>query len=425
MSLAVGELAISSAYNPFHHAQAHVDHACQILGMRDEVRELLRRPMREYHALLPLQMDNGHRRFYEAYRVQYNNARGPTKGGIRWHANENIDTVRALACWMTWKTAVLDLPLGGGKGGITCNPRELSDTEKERLARNYMRAFAPIMSAHIDVPAPDVHTTPQIMAWMLDEYETIKGKHEPGVITGKPIPLGGSAGRSDATSLGGMIIIREVDKALGLKLDRARYVIQGFGNVGGGIAKLLHEHGGRVVGIGAEDTGLYNAQGIDIPKALKYYDSHSQQLGGFEDADEISNDELLALECDILVPAAIENALTQSNSDAVSAKVIVELANGPITPAADAVFQDKGIVVVPDILANAGGVTVSYLEQVQNAHNYYWPISEVHKQLDQRMSSAFQSLRLLSQERKISMRDAAYQISVERVAKACEIRGWV
>ncbi len=402
-----------------------MDRACQDLGMRDEVRELLRRPMREYHALLPLQMDNGQRRVYEAYRVQYNNARGPTKGGIRWHANENIDTVRALACWMTWKTAVLDLPLGGGKGGITCNPRELSDTEKERLARNYMRAFAPIMSANIDIPAPDVHTTPQIMAWMLDEYETITGRHEPGVITGKPISLGGSAGRSDATSLGGLIIIQEIDDALGLKLNKARYVIQGFGNVGGGIAKLLHEHGGRVVGISAEDTGLYNAKGIDIPKVLAHYDSHAQRLGGFDGADEISNAELLALDCDILVPAAIENALTRSNSEAVSAKVIVELANGPITPAADKTFQDKGITVVPDILANAGGVTVSYLEQVQNAHNYYWPISEVHKQLNQRMSGAFQSLWQLSQERKISMRDAAYQISVERVAKACEIRGWV
>jgi len=393
--------------------------------MRDEVRELLRRPMREYHALLPLQMDNGQRRFYEAYRVQYNNARGPTKGGIRWHANETIDTVRALACWMTWKTAVLDLPLGGGKGGITCNPRELSNTEKERLARNYMRAFAPIMSANIDVPAPDVHTTPQIMAWMLDEYETLTGKHEPGVITGKPIPLGGSAGRADATSFGGMIIIREIDKALGLKLNKARYVIQGFGNVGGGIAKLLHENSGRVVGISAEDTGLYNAKGIDIPKVLRYYDSHAQRLSGFDGADEISNEELLALECDILIPAAIEHALTHSNSDAVAAKVIVELANGPITPAADQVFRDKGIVVIPDILANAGGVTVSYLEQVQNAHNYYWPISQVHKQLDQRMSTAFQSLWDLSQQRKISVRDAAYQISVERVAKACEIRGWV
>ncbi len=402
-----------------------MDRACHDLGMRDEVRELLRRPMREYHALLPLQMDNGNRRVYEAYRVQYNNARGPTKGGIRWHANETIDTVRALACWMTWKTAVLDLPLGGGKGGITCNPRELSDTEKERLARSYMRAFAPVMSVDRDVPAPDVHTTPQIMAWMLDEYEIITGQHHPGVITGKPLPLGGSAGRADATSFGGMIIIRDIDEALGLKLNKAHYVIQGFGNVGGGIAKLLHEQGGCVVGISAEDTALYNVKGIDIPSALVHYQRNGQRLAGFDGADEISNDELLTLACDILVPAAIEHALTRSNADAVSARVIVELANGPITPSADHIFRDKGIVVVPDILANAGGVTVSYLEQVQNAHNYYWSLEQVRHQLDQRMSGAFRSLWELSQERSISMRDAAYQISVERVAKACEVRGWV
>ncbi|MBI1827677.1 MAG: Glu/Leu/Phe/Val dehydrogenase [Planctomycetes bacterium] len=396
-----------------------------MLELSDAERQFLREPMREMQATIPLRMDDGSTRVFRGYRVQYNNARGPCKGGLRWHAQENIDTVRALACWMTWKTAIADLPLGGGKGGVTCNPRELSNSEKERLSRAYMRAFHEILSVDRDVPAPDVHTNPQIMAWMLDEYETIKGHSHPGVITGKPPAIGGSLGRSDATSYGGMCIIREVDREMNLRLERAKYAIQGFGNVGGGIAKLLHEQGGLVVAIGAEDAAFYNAGGIDVHRALEYYERNAMRLGGFDDGDVISNDELLTCQCDVLIPAAVEHVLTRQNAEQVKAKLIVELANGPTTPAADHVFNHRGIIVVPDILANSGGVTVSYFEQVQNTINYYWSLEDVHTQLDRRMTCAFRSLSAMAAEKSVSLREAAYMLAVSRVAEACRVRGWV
>jgi len=326
---------------------------------------------------------------------------------------------------MTWKTAIADLPLGGGKGGVTCNPRELSNAEKERLSRAYMRAFHGILSVDRDVPAPDVHTNPQIMAWMLDEYETIKGHSHPGVITGKPPAVGGSAGRGDATSYGGMCIIREVDREMNLRLHRARYAIQGFGNVGGGIAKLLHEQGGLVVAISAEDAAYYNAGGINVHRALEYYDRNGMRLAGFDDGDAISYEQLLTCECDVLIPAAVEHVLTRQNAEQVQAKVIVELANGPTTPGADHVFIQRGVTVVPDILANSGGVTVSYFEQVQNTYNYYWALDDVHTQLDRRISGAFQSLAAMASEKSVSLREAAYMLAVSRVAAACRLRGWV
>lgn len=412
-------------HNPFKTAQAHVDRACRRLNMPEAVRLLLRRPMREHRATIPLRMDDGSTRVLQAYRVQYNNARGPAKGGIRWHPNENLDTVRALACWMTWKTAVVDLPLGGGKGGVTCNPKELSITERERLARAYMRAFAPLLSIDRDVPAPDVNTTPQVMAWMLDEYETVVGEHHPGVITGKPLPLGGSLGREDATSFGGMCVIREVEDVLGLNLLEARFAIQGFGNVGGGVARLLHEQGLRVIAISAEDGAIYNERGIDIPAALAYYDGNGRCITGFTGGDPFTNEQLLACPCEVLIPAALEHVLTRQNAAAVQAQVICELANGPTTPGADKILEERGIVVVPDILANSGGVTVSYFEQVQNCYNYYWSRGDVHAQLKQRMTQAFRALWRLAKERRLSLREAAYLLAVERVADACRIRGWV
>lgn len=414
-----------SAHNPFHAAQAHVDRACAALELTDAIRLLLRSPMREHRATLSVFMDDGSPRIYPAYRVQYNNARGPTKGGLRWHPNETMDTVRALACWMTWKTAIVNVPLGGGKGGITCNPKELSLRERERLARAYIRAFAPVLGGDLDIPAPDVNTTPQTMAWMMDEFETLTGVHEPGMITGKPVALGGSLGRDNATSLGGLYIIREVDAALGLKLTNARYVVQGFGNVGGGIASLLHEHGGKVVGIAAEDAALYNENGIDIAKALNHYDRNGQQLANFDGAEVIPGDDFLTLPCDILIPAAIEHVITRNNVESINARVIVELANGPTTPGADHILHQRGIPVVPDILANAGGVTVSYFEQVQNACNYYWPVEDVRRQLDRRMTEAFRELNHLSKEQGIPLREAAYLLAVNRVAEACKLRGWV
>lgn len=415
----------NEGHNPFHHAQALVDHACEALGIQDAMRELLRWPMREYEARIPVMMDDGRVQVFQAYRVQYNNARGPTKGGLRWHVNETIDTVRALACWMTWKTAVVDLPLGGGKGGITCNPRALSPGEAQRMSRAYIQAFAPEFAADRDVPAPDVHTTPQHMAWMMDEYERIRARGEPGVITGKPLPLGGSRGRSDATSWGGMYVIREADRALGLRLQQGRYVIQGFGNVGGGLASILHKAGCKVIAVGAEDGAILNENGLDIPRVLDHYQHNAQHVTGYADAQRISNDDLLMLPCDVLIPAAIEHVITRNNADKIQARMICELANGPTTPDADRILVGRGIPVLPDILANAGGVTVSYFEQVQNAYNYYWSLDQVHQALDRRMTESFAAVLGLSRERSVTLREAAYLLAVSRVAEACRLRGWV
>lgn len=412
-------------HNPFHHAQAHVDHATAALGLEEGLRQLLRWPMREYEARIPLRMDDGQVQVFQAYRVQYNNARGPTKGGLRWHVNETIDTVRALACWMTWKTAVMDLPLGGGKGGITCNPRALSPYETERLSRAYIQAFAPELAYDRDVPAPDVHTTPQHMAWMLDEFERIVHRSEPGVITGKPLPLGGSRGRSDATSWGGMYVIREADKVYGLDYRNARYVIQGFGNVGGGLASILYDSGCQVIAIGAEDAAIINEDGLDIPAALEHYHHNGQRLGGFSGGRRIPNEELLLVECDVLIPAAIEHVITRHNVHQIRTRLICELANGPTTPGADHVLRNRGIPVIPDILANAGGVTVSYFEQVQNAYNYYWSLEEVRAALNRRMTESFDAVFALATERGVTLREAAYLLSVSRVAEACRARGWV
>ncbi|NOX59617.1 MAG: Glu/Leu/Phe/Val dehydrogenase [Planctomycetes bacterium] len=412
-------------YNPFRTAQAQLDQAMEVLGLEPSMRELLRWPMREYRYRLPVRMDSGEVQIFDSYRVQYNHARGPTKGGLRWHPDETIDTVRALACWMTWKCAVLDLPLGGGKGGVTCNPTSLSTSEKERLARAYIRAAGHRMSVDRDVPAPDVHTTPQIMAWMLDEYETMMGYHHSGVITGKPIPLGGSAGRNEATSLGGVVVAREVERVLGHPIKGARCAIQGFGNVGGILARLLHERGAKVIAISAVDGAIFNEGGIDIPAALTYYNRKMQQLGGFDGGDATTNEQLLTCDCDMLFPAALENVITESNANAIQAKVVIEMANGPTTPEADKILHQRGVFVVPDILANAGGVTVSYLEQVQNTYNYHWSLKDVHSELERRMTSAFKDVYAEYERIDGPMRLAAYLLAVERVAEACRLRGWV
>lgn len=417
--------ASHSDHNPFHSAQAHVDRACEMLGLDESLRQLLRWPMREHHALLPVRMDNGRTRVFQAYRVQYNHARGPAKGGLRWHADETIDTVRALACWMTWKTAVVDLPLGGGKGGVTCNPKEMSTGERERLARAYIRAFAAILGDDKDVPAPDVNTTPQIMAWMMDEYECVTGEHVPGMITGKPLALGGSKGRELATAYGGLCVIRELERLMGMERTKARYAVQGFGNVGGGIASLLYKDGGRVIAISAEDGAIYNEQGIDIPAAQEHYARNGHRITGFSGGRAFTNEELLTCECEVLIPAALEHVLTRHNAEHVRARAICELANGPTTPGADHILRDRGVIIVPDILANAGGVTVSYFEQVQNGINYYWALDDVYEQLDRRMTDAFDALWTHSQRERITLREAAYTLAVSRVAEACRVRGWI
>lgn len=411
--------------NPFKIAQDQLDTAAERLGLDSATHELLRWPQRELIVTIPIQMDDGKVRVFHGYRVQYNYARGPAKGGLRWHPEETIDTVRALAAWMTWKTAVVDIPLGGGKGGITCNPKEMSETEKQRLARGYIRAVASMLSVTKDVPAPDVYTTPQIMAWMMDEYETMLGEHHPGVITGKPIPLGGSEGRGDATARGGIYVTREAAKVLGIDLKEKTMAIQGFGNAGQHAALLGHQLLGlKLVAASDSRGGIYNARGMD-PKQVVDWKLRTGRLEGFPGAEAISNEELLELDVTVLFPSALENVITSANASKIRCKISCELANGPTTPDADEILYQNGVFVLPDFLANAGGVTVSYFEQVQNTYNFYWPLEEVHRRLDEKMTKAFYGVHQMYLREKVNMRQAAYLVSVARVAEACKLRGWV
>jgi glutamate dehydrogenase (NAD(P)+) len=411
--------------NPFGIAQQQLDTAAEKLGLDTATHELLRWPMHEIKTVLPVKMDDGTTRIFHAFRIQYNTARGPAKGGIRWHPDETIDTVRALAAWMTWKTSVVDIPLGGGKGGVVCNPKQLSEMEKERLARAYIRAIARNLGVTRDVPAPDVYTTPQIMAWMMDEFEAIVGEAHPGVITGKPISLGGSQGRGDATARGGICVTREAAKILGIDLKGKTMAIQGFGNAGQFAALLGEELLGLTL-VAASDSrgGVYNGKGIDA-KALVDHKLRRGALQGFAGAEAISNEDLLGMEVTVLFPAALENVITGENAGKLRCKISCELANGPTTPEADGILYDKGVFVLPDFLANAGGVTVSYFEQVQNTYNYYWELHEVHRRLDEKMTRAFHGVYEMSQRERINMRQAAYLVAVARVAEACKLRGWV
>jgi glutamate dehydrogenase (NAD(P)+) len=326
---------------------------------------------------------------------------------------------------MTWKTAVVDIPLGGGKGGVTCNPKEMSDAEKQRLARAYIRATAGMLSVSKDVPAPDVYTTPQIMAWMMDEYETLIGEHHPGVITGKPIPLGGSEGRGDATARGGIYVTREAAKAVQIELQGKTMAVQGFGNAGRNAALLGNEILGlRLLAASDSKGGIYNKGGLD-PRKVAEYKLRTGSLQGFPESEPISNEQLLELDVTVLFPAALENVITTSNAGKLRCKISCELANGPTTPEADDILRHNNVFVLPDFLANAGGVTVSYFEQVQNAYNFYWPLSEVHQRLDEKMTRAFHGVYEMYLKEKVNMRQAAYLISVARVAEACKLRGWV
>lgn len=411
--------------NPFKIAQQQLEMAAVKLGLDKSTTEFLKWPMREFVYTIPLKMDDGSTKIVRAYRVQYNNSRGPTKGGLRWHPDETIDTVRALAAWMTWKTSVVDIPLGGGKGGVTIDPKKLSNSEKEKLARAYIRCVASELGVFRDVPAPDVYTDPQIMAWMMDEYETIVRVNHPGVITGKPIPLGGSQGRGDATARGGIYCTREAAKILGINTKGATMAIQGFGNAGQFAATL----GSEILGlklIAASDSqgGVINEKGID-PKALIDHKNKTGKVAGFPGTTPISNENLLELKVDVLFPSALENVITAKNASRIKAKISCELANGPTTPEADEILYKNGVVVLPDFLANAGGVTVSYFEQVQNTYNYYWKLEDVQKQLDEKMTKAFHAVWDMSKKEKVHMRLAAYMVAVKRVAEASKLRGWI
>jgi glutamate dehydrogenase (NAD(P)+) len=411
--------------NPFAIAQAQLDEAAIALQLDPDMHAFLREPMREFHFTLPVRMDDGRTQTFKGYRVQYNDARGPAKGGIRFHPDETIDTVRALAAWMTWKTAVADVPLGGGKGGVICNPREMSRGELERLSRAYMRAISRYVGLTQDVPAPDVNTNPQIMAWMLDEYEMLSGHREPGAITGKPLELGGSAGRSPATAMGGLFTIRETAKILGINLGEATCAIQGYGNVGSFTHRLAHNvFGMKTVAVSDEFGGIYCENGL-TPDSIADHLRRIGQVKGCPGTEEITNQELLELNVDILIPAAIENQLTSLNADRVKAKIVAELANGPTTPEADNILNEKGIYIIPDFLCNAGGVTVSYFEMVQNAYQFYWDENLVNSRLDQKMTTAFHAVHNMAQERHVDNRVAAYMVAVNRVAEAVRLRGWV
>ncbi|RLE36753.1 glutamate dehydrogenase [Candidatus Acetothermia bacterium] len=411
--------------NPFEISQRQLDKAAEKLDLDPQVHALLREPMRTLEVHFPVRMDDGTTRTFTGFRVQYNDALGPTKGGLRFHPDETIDTVKALAAWMTWKCAVVGIPYGGGKGGVICNPNEFSIGELERVARGYIRAIGRFIGPERDIPAPDVYTNPQIMAWMMDEYSTIVGHNAPGVITGKPIPLGGSLGRGDATARGAVYTIIEAAKVIGLNLKGATVAVQGFGKAGYFVAKLMEElAGSKVVAVSDVRGGVYSPKGIDLEAAL---DPKKPGLirSGLAGVKPISNSELLELDVDILIPAAIENVITEKNAANVKAEFIAEVANGPTTPEADEILYKNGKYLIPDFLCNAGGVTVSYFEWVQNISGYYWTIDEIYDRLKAKMTSAFREVHAMASSQKVGNRTAAYMVSVQRVAEAMRLRGWV
>ncbi|MFQ3548548.1 MAG: Glu/Leu/Phe/Val dehydrogenase [Armatimonadota bacterium] len=411
--------------NPFEVSQRQLDIAAKKLGLDPSVHAILREPLRELHVSLHVKMDDGTTKVFKGFRVQYNDARGPNKGGIRFHPDETIDTVRALAAWMTWKTAVVDIPLGGGKGGIICNPKELSEGELERLSRAYIDEVGRILGPEKDVPAPDVYTTPQIMAWMMDEFSKIKGFNCPGVITGKPLAIGGSEGRGDATARGGAYTTREAAKHLNIDLKNAKVAIQGFGNAGQYAATLFQDLlGCKIVAVSDTRGGIYSPSGFDAHEIVKHK-LKTGAVGGFPNTEMISNEDLLELDVEILVPAALENVITAQNANNIKAKIICELANGPTLPEADEILFKNGVFMIPDFLANAGGVTVSYFEWVQNLMNFYWDENDVHEKLDKKMTKAFNDVLLMAKDYEVDMRTAAYMVSIQRVADAMKLRGWV
>jgi glutamate dehydrogenase (NAD(P)+) len=422
--------------NPYEMAQAQFDKVAAILDLDPATRELLRQPLREHSFAIPVRMDDGHVRVFRGFRVQHNDARGPCKGGIRFHPQETLDTVRALGMWMTWKCAVVDIPLGGGKGGVVCDPHNLSQREQEQICRGWVRQLARNVGPFVDVPAPDVMTSGQHMLWMLDEFEQIHGGHYPGFITGKPVGMGGSQGRTEATGYGVVFTIREALRELGLAVNVTHASVQGFGNVAQYAIRLYTEIGGTVTTVACWDQtdqtsySFRKKSGIDADELV----SISDRFGGIDKAkakdlgyEILPGDAWLEQPVEILMPAALENQVRADNAARIqpTVKLLAEGANGPTTPEADAILQEKGIFVIPDFLTNAGGVTCSYFEQVQSNMNYYWEKDEVLSKLDVKMTAAFHAVSEIARKRKLPMRDAAYVIAINRVAQACRDRGWV
>jgi glutamate dehydrogenase/leucine dehydrogenase len=413
----------SGSINPFETAQRQVDIVAKVLNLDPGTTSILKHPKRELTVNFPVRMDDGSYRVYTGYRVQYNMARGPCKGGIRYHPQVSLDEVRALAAWMTWKCAVVNLPYGGAKGGVICDPKHMSKGELERLTRRFASEISPIIGPEMDVPAPDVYTDSQTMAWIMDTYSMERGYSVPGVVTGKPLSIGGSEGRGEATGRGVMYVVREAAKDLHLDLKKATVAIQGFGNAGSVAGNLIQkELGSRIVALSDSRGGIHNPAGLDIAAV----ESHKQKTGSvvnFPGSQPISNQEILALDCDVLIPAALENQITRDNAKGVKAKIVAEAANGPTTPEADDILFANKVTVLPDILANAGGVTVSYFEWVQDLQGYFWEVHDVNSRLEKVMSASYRAVADLARKHGVHNRTAAYVLAIGRVTEAMKVRG--
>ena len=412
-------------YNPYENMLAVLDEAASRLGLKEADYITLRYPEREMIVSIPVRMDNGEMKVFEGYRVQHNSARGPYKGGIRFHQNSDLDEVKALAAWMSFKCAIVNIPYGGAKGGIKVNPSKLSRDELIRLTRRYTTRILPIIGPDQDIPAPDVNTNGEVMGWIMDTYSMFKGHSVPGVVTGKPIEIGGSIGRTEATGRGVTIITRQCLEHLGMSYENSAYAIQGMGNVGGTAAQILYDKGCKIVAVSDYSGGVYNENGLDIPAIRTYLSDKTKALIDYvsDDVKHISNDEVITCCCDVLIPAALENQITGENAAGVQAKVIIEAANGPTTVEADKILEEKGIVVVPDILANAGGVVVSYFEWVQNIQSMAWDLDEVNRTLKKIMNKAYDEVDAMSRDNKVTMRMGAYMVAINRICTAGKMRG--
>jgi glutamate dehydrogenase (NAD(P)+) len=408
--------------NPFEIAKQQFDRAADYLELDESMRNVLRSAKRQLIVSIPVKMDGGETKVFEGYRVQHNIARGPAKGGIRYHPNVTLDEVKALASWMTWKCATVGIPYGGGKGGVVCDPKSLSRNELERLTRRYAFEIAPIVGPDRDIPAPDVYTDSQTMAWIMDTISMVRGHTELGVVTGKPLSLGGSQGRHEATARGALYALREACRLKGKELRDSRVAVQGFGNAGGIITELLAKDGAKVVAVCDSSCGLYNENGIYVRGVLKHKEE-TGSLRGFSGAKEISSDDVLEVDCDILCPSALENSITLKNVGKVKARIIAELANGPTTPGADRVFEDTGVLLIPDILANAGGVTVSYYEWVQDQYSFFWSEDRINHTLEQTIGKAFHEVHAKAKHFGTDMRTGAYILAIDRVAEVTRVRG--
>lgn len=410
--------------SPFESMMERFRFAAEILKLDEGLFSYLSNPVKQVTVSIPVEMDDGTLKVYEGYRVIHDNILGPSKGGIRFAPDVNIDEVKALASWMTWKCAVVNVPFGGAKGGIRCNPREMSQRELERLTRRYTASMLEVFGPEVDIPAPDMGTNEQVMAWLMDTYSMHVRKTSTAVVTGKPVIIGGSLGRKEATGRGVVTVTLAAMNKLGISPVNARVAVQGFGNVGSISAKLMYEQGSRIIAISDISGAYYNPKGIDIPAAMEYSEKNKMSLEGFPDAEKITNEELLELDCEILIPAAKEDQISKHNADRIKAKIISEGANGPVTANADAILDAKGILVIPDILANAGGVTVSYFEWVQDRQGYFWTEDRVNRRLNRMMRNAFQLTYNVMEEHNITLRQAAYVYAIKKVAETLKLRGF-